>query len=197
MGKFCPLSKEDCKENKCAFWVEECLIVSFLQGSMAKPAVEVYSEDEEDEKEISVPDEIKNSSADQLAEVIFSYAQKEIQNEELRWLDPEFFAEFWDSKGIEDKFNLPDNIRLKIDKAEKIVQKKWEKEIADRERARFLKEKEGLPQLIKDCAQWAKQNGLKKVTQSDVSTFLLEKNIDILRETKTMLYSKSNALLKE
>jgi len=92
---------------------------------------------------------------------------------------------------------LSNDIRAKIDKAEKITEKKWEKKIADSGRAKFQKEKESLPQLIQDCTKWAKQNGLKRVTQSDISTFLFEKNIDILRETKTMLYSKTNALLKE
>ncbi|MFA5015369.1 MAG: hypothetical protein WC549_07505 [Actinomycetota bacterium] len=197
MGKFCPLLKEDCKENKCVFWLDKCLIVSFLQGPALRPDEEVYSSDDESEEEIKVPDEIKNCSADQLAEIIFSYAQKEIQSEELRWLDPEFFSEFWESKSVEDKFNLPDSIRSKIDRAERIVQKKWEKEIVNRERDRFQKEKESLPKLIEECVQWVKQNGFKKVTQSDISTFLLEKNIDILKETKTMLYSKVNLLLKE
>ena len=197
MGEFCPLIKENCKHESCVFWQEKCLFVLFFQNCIAKPNVEVYAGAEEDEDEIVIPDEVKNFSAEQLAELAFSYAQKEVQEEEQKWLFSDFFDEFWNSIGLEDKYDLSNDIRAKIDKAEKITEKKWEKKIADSGRAKFQKEKESLPQLIQDCTKWAKQNGLKRVTQSDISTFLLEKNIDILRETKTMLYSKTNALLKE
>ena len=197
MGEFCPLLKENCKHESCVFWQEKCLFVLFFQNCITKPNVEVYEGAEEEEEEIVIPDEVKNFSAEQLAELAFSYAQKEVQEEEQKWLFSDFFDEFWNSIGLEDKYDLSNDIRAKIDKAEKITEKKWEKKIADSGRAKFQKEKESLPQLIQDCTKWAKQNGLKRVTQSDISTFLLEKNIDILRETKTMLYSKTNALLKE
>lgn len=196
MGEFCPLLKENCKPDSCVFWQEKCLFVLFFQNCIAKPNVEVYEGAEEEEEEIVIPDEVKNFSAEQLAELAFSYAQKEVQEEEQIWLDSDFFDEFWNSIGLEDKYDLSNNIRAKIDTAEKITRKKWKTKIADSGREKFQKEKESLPQLIQDCTKWAKQNGLKRVTQSDISTFLLEKNIDILRETKTMLYSKTNALLK-
>lgn len=196
MGEFCPLLKENCKPDSCVFWQEKCLFVLFFQNCIAKPNVEVYEGAEEEEEEIVIPDEVKNFSAEQLAELAFSYAQKEVQEEEQIWLDSDFFDEFWNSIGLEDKYDLSNNIRAKIDTAEKITRKKWKTKIADSGWAKFQKEKESLPQLIQDCTKWAKQNGLKRVTQSDISTFLLEKNIDILRETKTMLYSKTNALLK-
>lgn len=197
MGEFCPLIKENCKHESCVFWQEKCLFVLFFQNCIAKPNVEVYEGAEEEEDEIVIPDEVKNFSAEQLAELAFSYAQKEVQEEEQKYLFSDFFDEFWNSIGLEDKYDLSNDIRAKIDKAEKITEKKWEKKIADSGRAKFQKEKESLPQLIQDCTKWAKQNGLKRVTQSDISTFLLEKDIDILRETKTMLYSKTNTLLKE
>jgi len=197
MGEFCPLIKENCKHESCVFWQEKCLFVLFFQNCIAKPNVEVYEGAEEEEEEIVIPDEVKNFSAEQLAELAFSYAQKEVQEEEQKWLFSDFFDEFWNSIGLEDQSDLSKDIRAKIDRAENIAQNKWEKKIADSGRAKFQKEKESLPQLIQDCTKWAKQNGLKRVTQSDISTFLLEKNIDILRETKTMLYSKTNALLKE
>ena len=196
MGEFCPLLKENCKHESCVFWQEKCLFVLFFQNCIAKPNVEVYEGAEEEEEEIVIPDEVKNFSAEQLAELAFSYAQKEVREEEQKYLFSDFFDEFWNSIGLEDKYDLSNDMRAKIDKAEKITEKKWEKKIADSGRAKFQKEKESLPQLIQDCTKWAKQNGLKRVTQSDISTFLLEKNIDILRETKTMLYSKTNALLK-
>ena len=197
MEDFCPLLKENCKHESCVFWQEKCLFVLFFQNCIAKPNVEVYEGAEEEEEEIVIPDEVKNFSAEQLAELAFSYAQKEVREEEQKYLFSDFFDEFWNSIGLEDKYDLSNDMRAKIDKAEKITEKKWEKKIADSGRAKFQKEKESLPQLIQDCTKWAKQNGLKRVTQSDISTFLLEKNIDILRETKTMLYSKTNALLKE
>lgn len=197
MGEFCPLIKENCKHESCVFWLEKCLFVLFFQNCIAKPNVEVYEGAEEEEEEIVIPDEVKNFSAEQLAELAFSYAQKEVQEEEQIWLDSDFFDEFWNSIGLEDKYDLSNNIRAKIDTAEKITRKKWKTKIADSGREKFQKEKESLPQLIQDCTKWAKQNGLKRVTQSDISTFLLEKNIDILKETKTMLYSKTNALLKK
>ena len=162
MGEFCPLIKENCKHESCVFWQEKCLFVLFFQNCIAKPNVEVYEGAEEEEEEIVIPDEVKNFSAEQLAELAFSYAQKEVQEEDQKWLFSDFFDEFWNSIGLEDKYDLSNDIRAKIDKAEKITLNKWKTMIADSGRAKFQKEKESLPQLIQDCTKWAKQNGLKK-----------------------------------
>lgn len=197
MGNFCPLLKEQCKGSECAFWLEKCSIFDFLQKFSIRPVYDLFKKEEKENEKKSIPSEIINSSADELAEEIFSYAQKELQDEEERWLDSEFFDGFWNSKGIEDKFELPKDIQSKIKKAEKMTQKKLEKDSNDREQRKYQQEKAALPQLIEDCINWAKQNGLKRVTKSDISAFLLEKNLEIFTDTETILYSKANARLKE
>lgn len=195
MEKFCPLIKDMCKKADCVLWVDECLILSYLKNSSKEP-IALGFEDEEDE-EPSVPNEIQKLSADELGEKILCYVKKELTDENAGQIDYGLFSEYWDDAGVENKFSFPGRILAKMNKAEKVARKKWEEEIKEKSRARYEKEKADLPQLIQDCVNWARQNNLVKVTKSDISTFLLEKNAEVLSETKTMLYSKANVQLKE
>jgi hypothetical protein len=61
---------------------------------------------------------------------------------------------------------------------------------------RLGKEKEEFPSLVSQCVDWARINGLKRLTLSDLDTYILEKDLDILQETKRALYSMANLKLK-
>lgn len=192
MGSYCPLLREQCKEDGCAFWKEQCLFISFLENVTARSSSEVADQEEE----VLIPKEMRDFSADELADEIFSYVKKESQDDETGWRG-DLYNEFWNSKGIEDRFDLPKDIQSKMEKAEKIAEKKLEKDSKEREQIKYQKEKEILPQLIEDCIKWAKQNGLKRLTKSDISAFILEKDLELFADTETILYSKVNARLKE
>ncbi|VVB88959.1 Uncharacterised protein [uncultured archaeon] len=50
--------------------------------------------------------------------------------------------------------------------------------------SKLKKEKTELSSLVNPCVDWVKEHGLKKVTEADVDTFLLEKNKDVSPRTK-------------
>ena len=47
----------------------------------------------------------------------------------------------------------------------------------DKYKQKMLREKNEIPSLVDQCVDWARTNGLKNVSKSDVETFLLEKNM--------------------
>ncbi len=57
-------------------------------------------------------------------------------------------------------------------------------------------EKEELPSLIDSCIDWARSNGFTRLTKSDCETFLIDHDLDVLKETKARLYSITNTRLK-
>jgi hypothetical protein len=60
----------------------------------------------------------------------------------------------------------------------------------------LAKEKDELPSLVSQCVDFARMNGLKKLTLSDVDTFIIEKELDLMHETKRAVYSMANVKLK-
>ncbi len=150
---------------------------------------EKESEEPTIKKEIS--NKIKSSSPEELAAELISFAKKEFpdQGNERRVPIHIITDLFWRSKNII-KWGLPADIGLKIEKAELLAQKQLESE-------REVKEKEKLLSLVNPCIDWAKEQGLKKVTEADVDAFLLERNIDVLPRTKKRaLYALVNSKIK-
>jgi hypothetical protein len=128
------------------------------------------------EEEIS--NKIKSSTPEELAAELISFAKKEFpdQEDERRVPIHIITGDFWRSKNIE-RWYLPADIKLKIKKAELLAQKQLEGE-------REVKEKEKMLSLVNPCVDWAKEHGLKKVTEADVIAFLLEREIDLSPRTK-------------
>ncbi|MGQ9507724.1 MAG: hypothetical protein ACUVTB_07735 [Candidatus Bathycorpusculaceae bacterium] len=85
---------------------------------------------------------------------------------------------------------------MKIQRAEFLAERELVREAELERKRRLQKEKDELPSLVSRCVDWARDNGLKRVTLADVDTFLLEKEIELLHETKRALYSKANLKLK-
>jgi hypothetical protein len=61
---------------------------------------------------------------------------------------------------------------------------------------RLKKEKEELPSLVSQCVDFARMNNLKRLTLSDVDTFVMEKDLDVMHETKRAIYAMANVKLK-
>ena len=61
---------------------------------------------------------------------------------------------------------------------------------------RLKKEKEELPSLVSQCVDFARMNNLKRLTLSDVDTFVMEKDLDLMHETKRAIYAMANVKLK-
>jgi len=68
--------------------------------------------------------------------------------------------------------------------------------LEDKHVERLKTERDGLSSLVDQCLDWARANGLTRLTKADCDTFLLEFELDILKETKNSLYSISNTRLK-
>jgi len=137
-------------------------------------------------------DKIRSSSSEELAAELISFAEKEFpdQGYEKRVPIQRITDLFWRSKKIQ-KWGLPADIGLKIEKAEILAQKQLERE-------RDVKEKEILSSLISPCVDWAKEHDLKKITEAHVDAFLLKTNIVALPRTKKRsLYALVNTKLAQ
>jgi len=77
-----------------------------------------------------------------------------------------------------------------------LAQKQFDAEREVKNKEQLEKEKTELPSLVSSCVDWAKDHGLKRVTQADVDAFLLDKNIELLPQTKRSLYAMANVAIK-
>jgi len=185
MPKYCPLIKEKCKEGDCAFWEESCQVFSFMQAIESK-----FANEDEDLEEAVIPEEIMKASEDKLAEELYLYVKKANASGKCRDDEYGLFDKFWQSKGIDTALDAPDDAHFKMESVGEIVSARLEKE-------RFKEEKAKLPQLAEACAKWAKENGLKRITKSDLNAFEIENSVNVVQDIRTLIYSKANALLKD
>lgn len=191
---FCPFLRETCKGNECMmFRDEECLLVSFLETvreGTPTPAEGMPLIQEGIERgglifhreEAEVPDWIEKRTPEELAVEIFEFIKRERTEEGSDYYSASH--NFWESKGVHE-FLVPFEVRSKIQRADFLAKRRVLQE-----------EKDELPSLVAKCVDWAGINNLNKVTLADVDAFLLEKDLDLLRETKKALYSTANFKLK-
>ncbi len=142
-----------------------------------------------------VPSEIKFATAEELAAKLVDFAKKEFPDDERAYIRGNVSQLFWGQKNVS-KWNMPPEIQLKIEKAEILAQKQFDAEKDVRNKEQLEKEKTELPSLVSSCVDWTKDHGLKRVTQADVDAFLLEKNIELLPQTKRSLYATANVAIK-
>lgn len=199
MKILCPFFKDECKGNECAMWKDEkCLIISFMEHIVTVP--EEFEErapiipEIGGMREVEIPDEIKSATPEELAVELISFVKKELSGEE-RMFVRKVSQLFWGDKNVE-RWRMPPEIRLKMEKAEMLSQKQLDTEREIKEREQLEKEKTGLSSLVNLCVDWAKERGLKRVTQADVEAFLMEKNVEILRQTRKSLYALVNVKLR-
>jgi len=63
-------------------------------------------------------------------------------------------------------------------------------------KAQLEKEKAELTELVAQCVTWASEQGLSRLTNSDIDAFLLEIGREILPQTKKAIYATANVQLK-
>jgi len=206
MDTLCPFFKEKCHGNECVMWKdEECLLVTFLQRVQeGVPISEEHIPMSEEiigksgmilhREEVEAPKWLKTSTPETLAKEMLEFKDKEFPDEEK----VNFYTIsrlFWDNKGVE-RFILPSEARLKIERANNLAERQIAKEEDAKKKKRLTEEKEELPSIVSQCVDWARINGLKRVTLSDVDTFIMEKELDVLYETKRAMYAMANMKLK-
>jgi len=200
MNTFCPFFKETCRGNECVMWSnEKCLIVSFLQiaseGILPTEEVVETSRFEIQREEVEVPDWLETRTAEELAVEILEFKKKEFPEDEYSGLHT-ISSLFWQNKGIVHTYNMPSEIQLKMNRADILARTQVRREEEDQRRNQMEKEKEELPSLVSHCIDWARTHGLKRLTVADVDAYILERNLDILKETRRALYAMANVQLK-
>jgi len=173
----------------------------------------IPSEEEIKHREKEIPPEIKCATTNEIVEKMIKFIKKyidlfEINTEtKLLLMWNRLIDMFWVSEGCgwisaETKWlppnsSLDDNTRLKLMEAEEIAKDLLSRELSNREKEQYKKEREELlPSLIKECIEWAIDRGFKKVTKQDVEAFLFEKGIDVSKQTERGLYLMVNVELK-
>ena len=202
MNTFCPFFKENCKGNECVMFKNEgCLIASFLANAteeIPEEALEVEGIERSGlilhREEAEVPDWIKKKTPEELAVEILEFKKKEFpEDEEVGFHTVSDF--FWKSKGIQ-SYLMPSEAQLKMDRAGFLAEREITRKEEAQKKKRLMEEKEEIPSLVSQVVDWARINGLKRLTLSDVDTYILEKDLDILYETQRALYAMANFKLK-
>jgi hypothetical protein len=52
------------------------------------------------------------------------------------------------------------------------------------------------PSIVDSCIDWIKEHGFKRVTHANLGAFLIEKNIEIISQTRRALYAVVNMKLR-
>lgn len=206
MSELCPFFKDECHGNQCKMWKdEECLIVKFLRGFQSATT-------EEPEEGINletgtpvranppVPKWLKTATAESIAKDILEFKDEQFPNgnDDNSFgfgMSSSITRLFWSKKGVQ-TYWLPPEIQCKIEQADMMVNIQIRKEEDDKRRQRLSTEKEELPSLVGQCADWARLNDLKKLTQGEVESFVQEKELDLLHETIRLLWIRVNLALK-
>lgn len=189
--KLCPFFKTNCKGNQCVMCRDgQCLVVNYLRPSNWE---EVPSgEGQIKDAKPSLPEWLKTGTPEDLAQKIMEFKEKEFPTGKNYRQICYFFR---DNEGL-NECHLPPDIDLKLSRAEDIVSEKLAKAEIDKKKAQLEKERKELPSLVDQCIIWATDSGLKRVTLPDIDAFILQKDLDILYETKRTLYSMVNVKLK-
>ena len=162
------------------------------------PNDDILKEEGEEQKEEAFVEHLEKVTKDDLAKEILDYAQKANLTVEhfssdtyrsayARPLVDGFLAE----NGIDRyRTGLSPKARLKLDSIATLIEDQVMKKIV-------TEEKEALPQLINECAEWARQNGFNKLTRGNLSAFLQEKEKRMSGQSQDVLYTKVNFELKK
>ncbi|MBU4245593.1 MAG: hypothetical protein ABIF85_05640 [Nanoarchaeota archaeon] len=148
----------------------------------------------EEDKQSEIPEEIKSATPEKLASELIAFIQKEFSDEAnmSMYRASEFF---WSQKNIR-KYEMPPEVRLKIEKVEMLAEKQLNAAREVKDKAQLEKEKLELPSTVTSCVNWAREHNLKKITLADVDAYLLDKNIELLYQIKRSLYAMANVAIK-
>jgi hypothetical protein len=136
------------------------------------------------------------ASNEDLSRELATYAKKKAGRENGQGVYVQSAAHtFWRNKGLGYRTESLELDQRK-DEIERLAQELIDKDFHEYRDKRLEAEKNELPKLIQDCADWARSTGRYNVTIKDVKYFLLEKKIDILEATERALYLSTNNELK-
>jgi len=200
MTYLCPFFKDDCKGNQCVMWYnEKCILVNFLQTQIEfSEGIEIPSDQiisQLGDEVVTIPEYIKSISPKDLAVEYIDFLEKEFPDSESR--PYHMWDIFLDSKGVSSRYVLPSEIRLKIHKAEALVDGELARSKEIEQDVRLEKERLKIDSLVDSYLGWIESKQLNKVRLMDVQRFLREQELDVLRETERDIYDKAQIRLEE
>lgn len=196
MTVFCPFFRDECKGHECMmFRNEECLFVRFLQESPIENLEphEIMESSRFELNEVEVPDWLEESTAEEIAEDIVEFKNRRYPEE---FLNMYTISDLYFKEKEVDEHHLPIEIRTKIDNATSFAQSIVRKEKERMDAKKIEKEHAQLPSFVSQCIDWARENGLEKLTIKDVEAYVSEKRLDITPATRRLIYLKTKNELK-
>ena len=198
---FCPLIKEKCKGNQCVMWSDEaCLVVNFLetfgpdQSEIEIERVPIEIEDIPirigSSRSADVPNWFKLATPEEIIEEYFDFLQKEFENVSSH--NYQVFELFLQQKGLTNTWMLPQDMGLKMQKARTLLSVEIQKRREAEKQERLEHELIQAPSLAEKFLNWMDDHGIDKVYKKNISRFLQEERLDLLRETQSSIFDFAN-----
>ena len=133
---------------------------------------------------------LTNTTEDELADEILEHFTNRfghLEGSYQRW--SRSIDILFQEKDVENIYLLPSMLRYKVEAAKELAREKFEEE-------RFNREREIIPQVVSECAGWAEEKGLRRLTRANLEYFLLEKNHQFSKNMVNMVYNEVNINLK-
>jgi hypothetical protein len=177
---------------------ENCLLVSYYKRVLESPDEDILVSEEADLQKAGTkaPKWLKELSPEELAAEIVEFKKKEFPQEYGGFRSPTSVATHYMSSKGTDEYLLTQELQMKVEKAVLLAEQMILNEEERSKKEKFEKEKKGLPELANHCVDFARSNGLKKITFADLRTFLMEKEIELSDQAQRLLYGMSNLRLK-
>jgi len=146
--------------------------------------------------EQEIPSEIKKKSPEELSREFADYMEQE--HPELvgeNYLPESITSVFWKNKGLEihhldEDDMMGEEISEKVETAQRLGIELWEQRMKE-------KESKIVPHLIEECDEWARENGLRGISRSNLNAFLGEKEVSLSSEARERIYSRVSVLLRK
>ena len=175
------------------------MIVNFLQ----KIQTAIPSEEDLDSEQVgyypelsprSIPDYIKTISPEELAVEYLTFIRAEFPDPDMR-SSYDVFDLFLRSKGVDNRFELPLEIDIKIRKTSLLISMEREKERDHERQMRIEQERAELPSYVDRFGDWLSERGLTKARNVDVNRFASDYELDLLGDTLRDILEKTQTRL--
>jgi len=143
---------------------------------------EDFEDKQLDSNETNKSEWLKKLTPEQLADDFLNFIkQNELEKEDYI---SHHFDSFLNSNNIRGSFELPLDLRFKVQKAENIATAKHQK-------GRLENDKKMLPRLVDSLVNYAQENKLNKITKEIVSGFLAVKEVQLTPLVRDMLWHQA------
>ena len=182
---FCPIIREKCKGNECVMWSdEECTIVNFFGQPIYTEIDDEYEGGEIESPTQEIPSWVNSASSEDIVNEYITFLQREFPDTESYY---GYWSLFLDKIGC-NSYGLPTELAMKFQKArilKDIEEEKLRNAKLDERRER---ESYQIDSWVDQYFDYMKSRNYPKVRQNDVYSFVRNRNLDILSETKREIY---------